>query len=404
MKKHLLLVKYAEVHLKGQNRPFFQRLLLRNIRDAVKPFGGKAQLHDSRIFVSGYHDEEACARRISRVFGVHAVSPAVQIDKNDFKKICQTAVEMTRGVRGSFKVAARRSDKSYPMKSPEICIEVGAYVLQHNPGLQVDVHRPEHVLQVEIRDDALIYVKSIQGAGGLPIGSSGKAMLLLSGGIDSPVAGYRVAKRGVELSAVYYHSFPYTGEQVKDKVIALGRILTDYCGPINLYIVSFTEIQQAIHEKCPDDFTTLIMRRCMMRIAGTLAQKERALALITGESIGQVASQTLEAIACTDSVVNQPVLRPLIGSDKLEIIREAERIGTYETSCLPYEDCCTVFTPRHPVIHPKLKQADYAEKPLLENGLLMDMLDRAVNSADLLRIYPDAEETRSERKVSSRNT
>lgn len=395
MIKHLLLVKYAEVHLKGQNRPFFQRLLMRNIRDAAKPFGGKVQLRDSRIFVSGYDDEEACAQRVSRVFGVHAVSPAIQMDKSDFMKICQMAADMTRRVRGSFKVVARRSDKAYPMESPEICIEVGAFILQHNPGLQVDVHRPEHILQIEIRDDALLYIRSIQGVGGLPVGSSGKAMLLLSGGIDSPVAGYRVAKRGVELSAVYYHSFPYTGEQVKDKVIALGRILADYCGPINLYIVSFTEIQQAIYERCPDEFTTLVMRRCMMRIACMLAQKEQALALITGESIGQVASQTLEAIACTDAVVNQPVFRPLIGSDKLEIIREAERIGTYETSCLPYEDCCTVFTPRHPVTHPKLRQADFAEKPLMEGGLLMDMINRAVNSVDLIRIYPDIEEMRS---------
>jgi thiamine biosynthesis protein ThiI len=240
------------------------------------------------------------------------------------------------------------------------------------------------VLNVEIRDQALLYARVIPAVGGLPTGSAGKATLLLSGGIDSPVAGFRVAKRGVELSAVYFHSFPYTGEPAKEKVLSLARILSEYCGPVRLYVVPFTEIQQNIHEKCAEDYTTLLMRRSMMRIAEALALREKAQALVTGESIGQVASQTLEALACTNAVVRLPV-----GMDKLEIIREAEAIGTYETSCLPYEDCCTVFTPRHPVTHPRLDRAQTAEKPLTEGGLLEDMLARAIEGAELVVLAPE---------------
>ena len=384
----LLLVKYAEVHLKGQNRPYFQRLLLRNVKAAAAPFGAAARLHDSRIFVTGYSDEEACIAGIRKVFGVHAVSPAIAMDKADFTAVCEQASRLMAGITGSFKVVARRADKLYPMDSPKIAAEVGGYVLQRNPELRVDVRNPEHELQVEIRDQALLYVHSFPGAGGLPRGSSGRAMLLLSGGIDSPVAGYRVARRGVALSAVYFHSFPYTGEQVKDKVIALARILSAYTGEIRLHVVPFTEIQQAIHAKCPEDYTTLLMRRSMMRIAETLAVKDKSLALITGESIGQVASQTLEAIACTDTVVTCPVFRPLIGTDKLEIIREAMEIGSYETSILPYEDCCTVFTPRHPVTHPSLKRAEISEKPLTADGELALMLERAVEGTEILSITP----------------
>lgn len=384
--KELLLVKYAEVHLKGQNRPFFLRLLLRNVKAAIQPFGATARLHDSRILVQGYERADACAEAICRVFGVHSVCPALEMEKNDFQAICRQAAALMQGLAGSFKVIARRADKLYPLESPEICMEAGACILDSNQALRVDVHQPEHVLQIEIRDQALLYARCLPAVGGLPTGSSGKALLLLSGGIDSPVAGYRVAKRGVELSAIYFHSFPYTGEPVKDKVITLARILSGYCGTVRLHVVPFTEIQQAIHESCPEDFTTLIMRRNMMRIAGQIAQSEGALALITGESIGQVASQTLEAIACTDAVVPLPVFRPLIGTDKLEIIREAEAIGTYAASCLPYEDCCTVFTPRHPVTHPKLRQAEYAEQRLMEDGRLDAMIARAIAGTELIAV------------------
>ena len=382
----LLLVKYAEVHLKGQNRPFFQRLLVQNIRNAVQPFGASVRLHDSRIFVSGYTDEEGCITALTKVFGVHAVSPAIQMDKADFEAICAQGALLMQNLQGSFKVLARRADKRYPMDSPQLAAALGGYVLQRNPQLQVDVHQPQHVLQIEIRDEALLYASSVPGAGGLPTGSSGKAMLLLSGGIDSPVAGYRIAKRGVTLSAIYFHSFPYTGEAVKDKVIALAKILSAYAGPIRLFVVPFTQIQQAIHSRCPEEYTTLIMRRNMMRLADRLAETEKALALITGESIGQVASQTLEALACTDAVVSRPVFRPLIGSDKLEIIRQAEDIGSYQTSCLPYEDCCTVFTPRHPVTRPRLRQAELAEQPLMENNELETMLQTALADTEIIDV------------------
>ncbi|NLX83566.1 MAG: tRNA 4-thiouridine(8) synthase ThiI [Clostridiales bacterium] len=388
MTSKLLLVKYAEIHLKGQNRPYFQRLLLRNLRLAVKHLNANAILYDSRIFVTNYEDETACIDAITKVFGVHSVCPTVQIEKSNFDHICELAADIMKDVSGTFKVIARRADKRYFLDSPQICAKVGAHVLRNNPELRVDVHNPEHVLNVEIRDQALLYAKTYPAVGGLPTGTAGRAMLLLSGGIDSPVSGFRIAKRGVQLSAVYYHSFPYTGEPVKEKIISLAKILTAYCGAIRLFVVPFTEIQQAIHEKCPEDFTTLIMRRNMMRIADQLAEKNKALALITGESIGQVASQTLEALACTDEVVSRPVFRPLIGMDKLEIINEAKQINTYETSCLPYEDCCTVFTPRHPVTHPKLKQAQFAEQPLREDDLLEQMIARAIAGTEVIDFKP----------------
>ena len=386
MINNMLLVKYAEVHLKGQNRPYFQRLLLNHVRDAAKPFGAIARLHDSRIMVTGYKDEEACAKRVSRVFGVHSVSPAVEMPKDDFEAICEQASKMMKGLSGTFKVIARRADKLFFLDSPQINAKIGGRILDACPELRVDVHQPQHILQVEIRDHALLYASAIPAVGGLPIGSNGKAMLLLSGGFDSPVAGYRIAKRGVLLSAVYFHSFPFTGELTKEKVKTLAEILASYCGHIHLHIVPFTEIQTAIHERCPDDFTTLLMRRSMMRIAEIIARKENAQALVTGESIGQVASQTMESLVCTDAVVDCPVFRPLIGTDKLEIIRESEKIGTYETSCLPYEDCCTVFTPLHPVTHPKKHKAEEAERFLGENGELDLMIARAVEGTEMFTI------------------
>jgi len=389
VKTSLLLVKYAEVHLKGQNRPYFLRLLMKRVREAAMKTGGSAVLHDSRIFVSGYTDEAACIDILRRVFGVHSVCPAVRMPTDDFEAICEQAAQMLSGMTGTFKVVSRRADKRYFLDSPQISAEIGAFVLDRVPGLRVDVREPQHVLNVEIRDQALLYARVVPAVGGLPTGSAGKAALLLSGGIDSPVAGFRVARRGVELCAVYFHSFPYTGEPAKEKVLALARILSGFCGPVRLFVVPFTEIQQAIHEKCEEDYTTLLMRRSMMRIAEAIARREKAQALVTGESIGQVASQTLEALACTNAVVSLPVFRPLIGMDKLEIIREAEAIGTYETSCLPYEDCCTVFTPRHPVTHPRLEKAQTAEKPLTDGGVLDGMLSRAIDGAELIVLAPD---------------
>ena len=359
--RQLILVRYGEIYLKGQNRPYFIRTLVNRIKQAVRPFGGKVWLNDSRIFVSDMTDMEACMEKVRKVFGVHSLCPAIEMDKSDFSAVCAQAAEMMKDIRGTFKVDSRRSDKRYPMTSPEINMQLGGYVLQHCPDLKVDIHKPEYVMNVEIRDHAYLYVRVIEAVGGMPVGTGGKATLLLSGGIDSPVAGYCIAKRGVEISAVHFHSYPYTSERAKEKVLTLAKQLSEYCCGIKVYVVPFTEPQLQIHEKCPEEYGTLIMRRFMMRIAARIAKKEGSKALITGESLGQVASQTIDALCCTDAVAGMPVFRPLIGNDKIEIIRIAEKIGTYETSCEPYEDCCTVFTPRHPATHPKMDHVERAE-------------------------------------------
>jgi len=359
--RQLILVRYGEIYLKGQNRPYFIRTLVNRIKQAVRPFGGKVWLNDSRIFVSDMTDMEACMEKVRKVFGVHSLCPAIEMDKSDFSAVCAQAAEMMKDIRGTFKVDSRRSDKRYPMTSPEINMQLGGYVLQHCPDLKVDIHKPEYVMNVEIRDHAYLYVRVIEAVGGMPVGTGGKATLLLSGGIDSPVAGYCIAKRGVEISAVHFHSYPYTSERAKEKVLTLARQLSEYCCGIKVYVVPFTEPQLQIHEKCPEEYGTLIMRRFMMRIAARIAKNEGSKALITGESLGQVASQTIDALCCTDAVADMPVFRPLIGNDKIEIIRIAEKIGTYETSCEPYEDCCTVFTPRHPATHPKMDHVERAE-------------------------------------------
>ncbi len=368
--REILLVRYGEVFLKGQNRPFFLRKLVDHVKDATREVGGKVWLSDGRIYVSDFTDIDEAMRRVSRVFGVHSVSRAIEMEKDDFEAICHQAAELMRPLSGTFKVLARRSDKRYPLDSPAIMRQAGGYVLHHVPGLTVDVNDPDHVLMIEIRDHAYLSVGRIEGVNGMPMGTNGKACLLLSGGIDSPVAGFMTAKRGVELCCVHYHSFPYTSERAKEKVLELARILSEYCGKMRVYVVPFTEIQMEIHEKCPENFTTLIMRRYMMRIAEILARKDGAQALITGESIGQVASQTMEALGCTDEVVQMPIFRPLIGMDKSEIIERAEKIGTMETSSLPYEDCCTVFTPKHPATHPRKDLVRKAEEKLDSEALI----------------------------------
>ena len=378
--ENLLLIRYGEIYLKGLNRPYFLRALLARVREAVKPLGGKVWLKDARLFVQGVSDMDACIARVTKVFGVHSVCPAVRLPKADFEQVCAQAADMMKDMTGTFKVDARRSDKRYPLDSPEINAKMGGYILRNVPGLKVDVHHPDHVMNVEIRDEAYLYVKVIEAAGGMPVGTGGKAALLLSGGIDSPVAGYMIAKRGVELCAVHFYSYPYTSERAKEKVLDLARILSQSCCGLRVYVVPFTDIQLKIHEKCADDYTTLIMRRFMMRIAEKIAQQEGAEALITGESVGQVASQTMTALHMTNMVVSMPVFRPLIGFDKIEIIRYAEKIGTYETSCLPYEDCCTVFTPRHPATHPKLDK-------ILESEARLDgdaLIEEAINNTEIV--------------------
>ena len=352
--REVLMMRFSEIHLKGLNRPYFMRMLVERIKEAVKGVRGHVWLADSRVYVSDATDMEEALRRTRKVFGVHSVCRAVEMDKADFPAICEQAVALLKDKQGTFKVEARRSDKRFPMDSMAINSEVGHYILTKLPHLTVDVHHPQHRVFIEIRDHAYLYSEPLEAVGGMPVGTGGRALVLLSGGIDSPVAAWMIAKRGVTMSAVHFLSPPYTSERAKDKVLELARLLSESLCGWNVHLVPFTDIQMQIHERCHPDYTTVIMRRYMMRIANQIARQERAQALVTGESIGQVASQTMHALQCTNSVTDIPVFRPLIGFDKQEIVDRAIKIGTFETSSLPYEDCCTVFTPRHPATKPKL--------------------------------------------------
>ena len=372
--RKVLLVRYGEVFLKGANRPHFLKLLTDNVKRAVKPIGGKVWLSDSRIYVSDVEDMDECVRRVRKVFGLYSVSPAIECEK-DLDVISEQCIEMMKGKRGSFKVYGKRSDKKFPMNSLEFAAELGGRILESNPHLTVDIHNPQHKLRVEIRDNCYICCEEIMAVGGLPMGSSGRAALLLSGGIDSPVAGYCMMKRGVRCCAIHFQSPPYTGELARDKVMQLAKEMAEYSGGMRVYLVPFTKCQLEIHEKCPEGLGTLITRRFMMRIAQEIAKQNECNALITGESLGQVASQTMESIVCTDAVCEMPVFRPLIGMDKTEIMDIAKRIGTYETSILPYEDCCTVFTPRHPVTKPKLDTMPKAESKLDIEALVREAVE-----------------------------
>ena len=372
--RKVLLVRYGEVFLKGANRPHFLKLLTDNVKRAVKPIGGKVWLSDSRIYVSDVEDMDECVRRVRKVFGLYSVSPAIECEK-DLDVIAEQCIEMMKGKRGSFKVYGKRSDKKFPMNSLEFAAELGGRILESNPHLTVDIHNPQHKLRVEIRDNCYICCEEIMAVGGLPMGSSGRAALLLSGGIDSPVAGYCMMKRGVRCCAIHFQSPPYTGELARDKVMQLAKEMAEYSGGMRVYLVPFTKCQLEIHEKCPEGLGTLITRRFMMRIAQEIAKQNECNALITGESLGQVASQTMESIVCTDAVCEMPVFRPLIGMDKTEIMDIAKRIGTYETSILPYEDCCTLFTPRHPVTKPKLDTMPKAESKLDIEALVREAVE-----------------------------
>ena len=372
--RKVLLVRYGEVFLKGANRPHFLKILTDNVKRAVKPMGGHVWMSDSRIYVSDVEDMDECVRRVRKVFGLYSVSPAIECEK-DLDEIAQHCVEMMKPYSGTFKVFGKRSDKKFPMNSLEFAAELGGRILDANPNLTVDIHKPQHKLHVEVRDKCYICCEEIMAVGGLPMGSSGRAALLLSGGIDSPVAGYCMMKRGVRCCAIHFQSPPYTGELARDKVMQLAKELAEYSGGMRVYLVPFTKCQLEIHEKCPEGLGTLITRRFMMRIAQEIARQYEAQALITGESLGQVASQTMEALCCTDAVVDMPVFRPLIGMDKTEIMEIARNIGTYETSILPYEDCCTVFTPRHPVTRPKLDTMPKAESKLDVEALVREAVE-----------------------------
>ncbi len=373
-KKDIVLARLGEITLKGLNRGKFEHRLIENISRRLKPLGPiEVYQTQSRIWIiPGSPDisRDEIIRRVTDVFGIVSASPAWDFT-GGLEEIRQMSILymdslLEGGKPATFKVESRRGEKRFPLTSPEISAEIGGLLIDRFPGLTVDVHHPDHTLHVEIREHGrvLLYSRIFKGQRGLPVGTSGRAMLLLSGGIDSPVAGYMMAGRGLELSCVYFHSYPYTSDRAREKVLELARILTSYCGRTTLHIVDFTEIQLAIRDGVPEDMMTIIMRRVMMKIAEELSKKDGCLALVTGESLGQVASQTMEALAVTDASVSLPVFRPLIGMDKDATVEIARRIGTFETSILPYEDCCTVFVAKHPKTKPSMAGTLDCEKAL----------------------------------------
>ena len=387
--KEIILIKNGELALKGLNRSTFEDILIKNIRKRIKPLGEfeyrKEQSTVAVVPMETHIDMDEVSDRISRVFGIAAYSRALQVEK-DMDVILKNAPEyLAEQLKNAktFKVEGKRSDKKFPLKSPEISAEVGGAILSKFPHLRVDVKNPEILVTIEIREKfAFIRGNQTKGAGGMPTGTAGKSSILISGGIDSPVAAYMMAKRGLVLDAIHFASPPYTSPQSEEKVHNLLRQVSRYCGNITLFTVGFTEIQEEIRDKCPEELFTLIMRRFMMRISQRIAEKEESKALITGESLGQVASQTLNALACTDAVVSMPVFRPLIGLDKDEIIKVSRKIDTFDISIEPYEDCCTVFTPKHPKTKPQISVLENAEKALDVKALI----DRAIENTTIKNI------------------
>ena len=373
----VIIVRYAEIHLKGKNRGYFERVFCVNLEKALKGLRHELRRTSGRYLVAGFQDRDAdeICERIARVFGVHSYSLGYRVS-NDLDSIFEAAKIVSPRL-GTFKVDTHRADKKYPMTSPELNAEIGAKLLEKFPALKVDVREPQHVVYLDIREDgsALVFGKFEEGAGGMPVGTSSKGVLLISGGIDSPVAGYMMAKRGMEVEYLHFHSYPYTNEQAKDKVVELARILSRYTGGTSISTVKVTHIQEEIHKKCAAELNVTLLRRFMFRIAERVAKRKGAKCLITGESLGQVASQTIEGITSSNAVVTLPVLRPLIGFDKEEIIIRAKKIGTFETSVLPYEDCCTVFLPEFPAIKPKLSFIEEEEAKLDIEALVNEALD-----------------------------
>lgn len=389
MKADIILLKYGEISLKGLNRPMFERQLISNVAKALAPLGKfSVRKSQSTIYVEPLEDSadtELAVERLSKVFGIVNICPAVKCEKT-IESIEKTTLECLSqmDIKGkTFKVESKREDKQFPMNSPQICRHMGGVILKNTDGLSVDVHNPDILVQIEIRKEAYIFTHKVSGAGGMPIGTAGRATLLLSGGIDSPVAGWMIAKRGVRLEAVHFHSHPYTSDRAKEKVIDLARIMSAYTGEISLHVVPFTEIQLDIIEKCPKNYLTIIMRRLMMRIAEKISVQNGSSALITGESIGQVASQTMESLVVTDNAVNMPVFRPCIGMDKEEIVTISKKIDTYETSILPFEDCCTIFVPKHPKTKPSVAEIEEAEKLLTDPE---GMMSKAIDDEELVII------------------
>lgn len=389
MEYKAFLIKYAEIGTKGKNRYVFEDVLCKRIKEHVAGLGEFSIRREyGRIFLQAdsAYDYEDLISALQKVFGIVGICPIVVEEQLEFEAIKEKVIAYMKECYGmeekTFKVNARRANKAFPMQSMELNGELGHFILEACPNMTVDVHKPDVLLNVELRDKVYIYSHIIKGAGGLPVGTNGKAMLLLSGGIDSPVAGYMISKRGVELEAVYFNAPPYTSERAKQKVIDLARIVSGFSGTIRLHIVNFTDIQLAIYEKCPHEELTIIMRRYMMKIAQELAKKNSCQALITGESIGQVASQTMHSLACTNEVCTMPVFRPCIGMDKQEIVDISEQIATYETSILPYEDCCTIFVAKHPVTKPILEIIKRSEEKL--SDVIDTLMEEALSSVELV--------------------
>ena len=392
MRFHTFLLKYGEIGIKGKNRYLFEDALVRQIRFALKDVDGQFDVHKSqaRIYVDceGDYDYEDTVEHLKRVFGIVGICPVVRMEDQGFEKLKEDVVsymdEMYPDKNLTFKVEARRARKTYPKTSMEINCDLGEVILEAFPETKVDVHHPDVLLRVEVRQKINLFSQMIPGPGGMPIGTNGKAMLLLSGGIDSPVAGYMISKRGVGIEATYFHAPPYTSERAKQKVVDLARIVSRYSGPVKLHVVNFTDIQLYIYDQCPHDELTIIMRRYMMRIAEHFAKKDGCLGLITGESIGQVASQTMQSLAATNDVCTVPVYRPVIGFDKQEIVDIAEKIGTYETSIQPFEDCCTIFVAKHPVTKPNVEVIRRSEEKLAEK---IDQLVReAIDTVEVIEV------------------
>lgn len=387
------MLKYGEIGIKGKNRATFEEALRVSTEKALSKVGDGFLVTrpNGRILAEakGEYDFDEAVDALKKVFGYVSFHPAKVVDDNGLDDLYKEVIalfeaEYGKDIKASFKVKCKRGRKNYPLDSMELAAAVGEQLLNAFPGLSVDVHEPDIYVHVEIREKIYIYSKEYEGAKGLPRGVSGKTMLLLSGGIDSPVAGFRMARRGVSLEAVYFHAPPYTSERAKNKVVKLGELISRYTGPFRLHIVNFTDIQLKILDKCPRDELTIIMRRYMMRIAEILANETGCLSLATGESIGQVASQTMQSLNCTNAVVSIPVFRPLITYDKQEIMDEAERIGTYETSVLPYEDCCTIFVAKHPVTKPRLSAIEKSEESL--KGEIEPLLDEALRTEEIVYI------------------
>ncbi len=387
------LIKYAEIGVKGRNRYIFEDALVQQIKYAVRRCEGefKVTRTQGRIYVeavSGF-DFDEIVDNLKTVFGISGICPVVYVRDEGFEKLGEEIIryvgEVYPETDKSFKVNARRARKNYPLTSMEINSGIGSILLDAYPAMKVDVHKPDILLNIEIREKIYIYSETIPGPGGMPVGTGGKAMLLLSGGIDSPVAGYMIAKRGVKIDAVYFHAPPYTSERAKQKVVDLARIISRYTGPVYLHVINFTDIQLYIYDKCPHEELTIIMRRYMMRIAERIAKETECLGLITGESIGQVASQTMHSLAATNEVCTMPVYRPLIGFDKMEIVDISEKINTYETSIQPFEDCCTIFVAKHPVTKPNLNIIRRHEENLQEK--IEEMVDTAVRTAELIIVH-----------------